>query len=204
MWKYFYHLTHRYFYHLTHQRKYFYHITHHQNLSGILEHGILSRSDAHSRRLTNTDISDPAVQNRRDRREPIFHRSIQDYAPLYINPKNPMLSRRRNIQDELVILKVSPDVLKRPEVLFTDGNAASSKTSFGLDWSVVEPSQPVLQAKYWIDFQDGRRKRCAELLVHPLVEPHHIVGAICRGLPLASQLRKLCPFPITVDASIFF
>ncbi|HKJ33293.1 MAG TPA: DarT ssDNA thymidine ADP-ribosyltransferase family protein, partial [Balneolales bacterium] len=78
---------------------YLYHMTHLANLNGILEKGLLSHNKAHKKGLLAQDISDSTVNNRRVK--------IHNYVPLYFNPKNPMLYRRRNIQDELVILCIN-------------------------------------------------------------------------------------------------
>lgn len=56
--------------------------------------------------------------------------------------------------------------MRLPGVVFTDGNAASDATQFynntedlnKIDWEV-------LKAERWTELPDGKRKRCAEVLV---------------------------------------
>jgi len=182
----------------------YYHITHYKNLLGIFKHGILSWNTAHANGVTETDISDPSVQQRRRRCEPIYNRSVHDYVPLYFNPKNAMLSRRKDLQHELVILKVSKDVLLEYEHLFTDGNAASANTKFSTDYSVVEPSKTALQSNYWAGEMDGKRRRCAVVLVFPTVEPRFIVSAICNSQTLVSTIQSMCPVPAVIDSTVFY
>lgn len=184
---------------------FFYHMTHKDNLAGILQHGILSHSNVLIRDdILATDISEAGVQKRRDRQEPANHRMLHEYAPLYINPKNPMLSARRSLQHEIVLLKISPTVLQDGQHVFTDGNAACHRTLFSSNSNVVETSIDVLNAKTWFDYIDGKRRRCAELLVYPKVQPVHILSAICSNNALADEVAMGTNLQIEVIPSMFF
>lgn len=185
--------------------EFFYHLTHKDNLAGILQHGILSHADVLSRDdVLAIDISDAGAQKWRDRAEPVNHRAIHDYAPLYINPKNPMLFVRRNIQHELVILRVSPKVLQYGQHVFSDGNAACRETKFSAESNIVEESIDALSSTYWSNCIDGKRRRCAELLVYPKVQPIHILSAICSNKALAKEIALETRTKIEVDPSMFF
>jgi hypothetical protein len=187
------------------QFQFFYHMTHKDNLAGILQHGILSHADVLIRDdILATDISEASVQIRRNRQEPANHRMIHDYAPLYINPKNPMLSARRSIQHEIVLLKISVEVLQGGQHVFSDGNAASHDTHFSSDSNIVSGSIDVLNAKTWFDYEDGRRRRCAELLVYPNVQPVHILSIICSNNTLAKEIAMGTNLQIEVNPSMFF
>lgn len=184
---------------------FFYHMTHKDNLAGILQHGILSHADVLARDdILAVDISDAGAQRWRDRLEPANHRMIHDYAPLYINPKNPMLFVRRNLQHEIVILKISPKVLQTGEHLFSDGNAASRETRFSPNSNIVAGSLDALNSAYWANCIDGKRRRCAELLVYPSVEPEHIVSAICSNKGLADEIAVISGIQVEVDPSMYF
>lgn len=180
-------------------------MTHKDNLSGILQHGILSHSDVLSRDdVLAVDISDPGAQRWRDRSESTNHRVIHDYAPLYINPKNPMLYVRRNIQHEIVILRISPEVLHDGQHVFADGNAASRETKFSPNSNIVADSIDAINAEYWANCVDGKRRRCAELLVSPKVRPTHILSAICNNIALAKKITTDTDLQVEVDSSYFF
>lgn len=181
-----------------------YHLTHYRNLDGILQRGILSWTEAHSLCLAPTDISDSEVQKLRCRPDPCHNRPIHDYAPLYINPRNPMLFSRKDIQNAIVVLRVSTSVLEANEHVFTDGNAASGDTRFSTNASVVIQSFDALNSKFWMDAEDGKRRRCAEVLVHPRVSPEYILEAFCRHEALAERLRAKTDLPITVKSTLFF
>ncbi len=143
-----------------------FHMTDIHNLENILENGLLSHNNARKNNLTKVDISDNEVNARRTRIEPIFRKSIHDYVPLYFNPRNPMLYVRKYMQNNIVILGIDPIVLGNENTIFTDGNAAANKTTFykeiddlkKLNWKCVN-------ADYWSEFTDGKRIRCAEVLV---------------------------------------
>jgi len=182
----------------------FYHLTHKRNLRSILHWGILSLNEAVRRGLHHEDISDPDVQRLRNRQEPVHKRFLHDYASLYFNPKNPMLYKRREMQDQLVILCISLDVLTAHGHVFADGNAAHHDTMFSADASVVAPSKAALTAPYWTDVEEGKRRRCAEVLVYPRVEPQFIVRGLCKNPMTVGALRATCALPLAVDKDIFF
>lgn len=187
------------------QFEFFYHLTHKDNLAGILQHGILSHADVLTRDdVLAVDISDAGAQKWRDRAEPVNHRAIHDYAPLYINPKNPMLFVRRDIQHEIVILKISPKVMQDGQHVFSDGNAACRETKFSADPNIVEESIDALNSTYWSNCIDGKRRRCAELLVYPKVQPIHVLSAICSNKTLAKEIALETRIRIEVDPSMFF
>ncbi len=145
---------------------YLYHMTHIDNLSSIAKSGLTTHNLAYANYHPH-DISDPEVQMRRRRRhDPINEKALHDYVALYFRARNPMLSRRRADQNSLAVLYISNRVMFFPGTIFTDGNAAATATKFydniaeldKLDWEC-------LQAQYWTNFEDGARKRCAEVLV---------------------------------------
>lgn len=187
------------------QFPFYYHMTHKSNLMGILQHGILSHADVLSRDdVLATDISDAGAQRRRERQEPVYNRSIHEYAPLYVNPRNPMLFVRRCIQHELVILVISHEVLHESQHVFTDGNAASRETRFSSSIDVVATSLEALYAGYWANCVDGKRRRCAELLVYKKVHPRYIVGAICSNNTLAHEIAMTTNLEAEINPSVFF
>ncbi len=97
-----------------------------------------------------------------------------------------MLYVRREMQPCLAVLCVEKEILCSPGVVFTDGNVAASETRFfnsldglgELDWGCLE-------AKLWTDYDDGKRKRCAEVLV-----PDHIPKRRVRRIVLAHKSAR--------------
>lgn len=191
---------------------YLYHFTHVENMPSILEHGLLSHNEAHAKGLVEEDLSDPEVQALRGNRRFSSGRSLHDFVPLYFNPKNPMLYRLREHQDDIVILFLDQRLLAQPGVFFTDGNAANWATKFfndlrhlaDLDWGCI-------RADYWNDFDDGKRKRCAEILVPDVIPFRKVQRRRVRTRSTRERFdalmravgKKLGP-PVGVDAGLFF
>lgn len=178
----------------------YYYLLPHKNLCSVLAHGILSRNELKRLGFPSVDISDPEVQCLRARTERIYGRQIHDYAPLYINPKNPMLYVRRDRQHEFVILVVSMAVLTDSNHVYTDGNAAVASTVFSIR-RVNSETEKVLKSKYWSDFPDGKRRRCAEVLVYPKVAPEYIMRGVCSNPNLVAHIQGICKLPVSVDSS---
>ena len=79
------------------------------NLPNIVEHGILSHNQA--ARVAHGSVAMEEIQTRRrDKRIP-GARSLHDYANLYFDAHNPMLSRLRERNDTICILRVGAGVL---------------------------------------------------------------------------------------------
>ncbi|QSV46651.1 DUF4433 domain-containing protein [Geobacter benzoatilyticus] len=181
-----------------------FHMTHISNLEGIFTHGILSNHEAHHRQLIASDISDPSVQCLRDKLDPRYNRPIHAYVPLYLNPRNPMLYVRKEMQEKICILEVSVSILEENEYLFTDGNAAAHDTQFfcNLDQLHLLPWD-VLKSKFWNDFTDGKRKRCAEFLIFPSISAEYIMRMHFINDRASSQVRSF-GLPRKISPTIFF
>lgn len=155
------------------------HMTHRDNITTIMDKGILCHSAAHNS-FRPTDISFESVQHWRTRIDPINKKPLHNYAPTYLNIRNPMLYVKRDINRDLCLIEISLSVLYESQFVFTDGNAAAKNTRFfnssldvhGLPWDV-------LKAEYWNDYIDGKRKRCAEVLIYPLIKPEYISRVYC-------------------------
>lgn len=180
-------------------------ITHKRNLVSIEKRGLLSLSEVLRRGLERFDVSNSEVQALRDRRrEPIWNRSIHDYVPLYLNPKNPMLSALRHLRGDLVILKIDDDVARTGEAIFCDGNAASAATQFSLDDEILKSAREALRAEYWRGVDDGTRRRMAEVLVHQRVAPDRINAVLCPNIEVVRKVAQDTKFYALTNPSKFF
>ena len=156
-----------------------YYLVHVDNMSSISQNGLLSRNRVRECDLAE-DIADENVIETRQRK-PFFNRSLLDFVPLYFTPKNPMLFVRKEIQDKIAILCLNKNLLLQEGTVFTDGNAASMETKCfrnpmaleNLDWECI-------RAQHWPEFEDGRRKRCAEVLVPDQISFSHVQRIITR------------------------
>ena len=188
----------------AHNVHFLYHITHINNLPSIMNRGLLSHSLAEN--LPHRDISMHDVNERRAWCETIYGRPIHDYVPLYFNPRNPMLFKRRNIQRELLILAIRREVLFAEKILVTDGNAASPRTEIFplhdiemIDWNGVHTS-------FWPDYEDGKRKICAEVLVPDRIDSREIETISCNNPSLLKYAESRIPTstPIRINTKLFF
>lgn len=185
-----------------------YHITHLGNLVSILKHGLFPHNIVRQR-MTKYSISDAEVNNIRDvRKESIYGRKVNDYVPLYFNPKNPMLYKIREI-DNLIILEIDRNLLLEENTIFSNGNASSQSSNFFnhvshlkyLNWSCI-------YGKKWSSIDDGKRIRCAEVLVNSMIPPKYIKKIICKDEELSHLLNmilnELTSVQIVFDPKFFF
>lgn len=104
-----------------------FHMTHINNLMSILQHGLFSHNTA----PTYLDISNPDVNSRRERIDPIHKNSLHEYVPLYFNPRNAMLyERQAEYRSDIVIIEVARSVCLSNYTLFTERNAAANGCRF--------------------------------------------------------------------------
>jgi len=161
--------------------KYLYHMTYISNLTSIITNGLLSHNKAYERGLIEVDISNPDVQDIRANL-PIYERPLHEYVPLYFSPRNPMLYSRKEHQEDIVIIGIDPQLLLETNVIFSDGNAASKGTQFYRGVQMLNQLQwNIIRAKFWCDFEDGKRIKCAEVLVYPTVAPNRIKAIFYRS-----------------------
>jgi len=185
-----------------------YHMTHQNNLSGIMTFGLLSHDEIRKMNKEIVDISEASVNDRRRKIEPIKHRSVHEYVPLYFNPKNPMLYKRKDLENEIVVLEIDRNILCDLDCVFTNGNAASSSTEFYDDIKMLEKLDwNCLRSASWTEFPDGKRTRCAEVLVYNSIPIDYIKAVNCfsdESLEIAR--KKCCGYEISVcmNKSIYF
>jgi len=189
---------------------YLYHMTHINNISSIYREGLVSNHRAHSSKILNRDISDPGVQKRRERLDPINNLSIHSYVPLYFNPKNPMLYVRKELQNNIAILVFDANsIFNHASTIYTDGNAASKQTKFysslsnlkDLDWGCIYATS------YWNDFDDGKRKRCAEILVPSHIKFNEVIKILVSDSSAVQRVKSQLgnyKIEVSIDGKFYF
>ena len=178
-----------------------------ENLSLIIQHGILSNTN--SKRLKVKTVALEAVQKIRAEKVVPNGRPLHNYANLYISARNPMMYKRRNL--ELAVVRVSMDVLDLPGVVIADGNAASEYTAF---WSspagLLKINKDKVFAESWIDNDPieqhvRRRVKCAEVLVPDKIDPKFITGFYVPNAELKTKVSEIVgSFSVDVNAHLFF
>jgi len=177
-----------------------YHMTHIDNLDTILKHGLL----AHDNPYQKKDISDCDVNRRRSRREPIYNKPIHSYVPFYFNPKNNMLLRRKNISDDIVILRFSNELLFKENILFTDANASTDRANFYKNISDLEYLNwdCIFTTGLYNDFEDGGNKRMAEVLIPSKVEIDNLEAIITRNNETKEKVLKILEYNKISDIKV--
>jgi len=185
-----------------------YHMSHFSNIEKIIKYGILSHNNVEALYLKHEDISDNQVNDRRRRNEPIYNKPIHDYAPFYFNHKNPMLFRRINIQHEIAIIEIDRSAIYQYKGLITDGNAAAQPTRFfsGMD-SLSQLDWNCLMADNWNEIPDGKRKRCAEVLILGRVPSSRIKNIFCFSEGIEKIIKPACydvNIPVKIKKNMYF
>ena len=178
---------------------------HLDNIKSILELGILSHNIAHSKGVVNVDISMQQVNERRNRIEPTLGGNIHDFAPLYINPKNPMLYYlcANGQRENLILLKVTPQILLADNVAFSDGNAAVRTTNFytniddfnKLNWTIIKDN-------YWTNYPDGKRIKCSEVLVQDKIPIYYVTNIFTYSEATLEKILPLFPNHLGIETYI--
>jgi len=187
-----------------------YFITPIENISSILKYGILSHNL--SKKLHHCSVAMSAIQDRRHNKKIPNAGNLHDYANLYFDAHNPMLSKVRDRNDEICILCVTPEVLDLQGVIISDQNAASNYVRF---YSVADGlaaiNKDMLFARYWKhsenQYEEWAHKsiKCAEVLVPVKVEPKYIIGAYVANLIVLKTFEKLnIQLTVSIKGDIFF
>ena len=119
---------------------------------------------------------------------------MHQYANLYFDPRNPMLSKRRNQNEEICILKFNRAILDLEGVILSDRNASSKYVKFYRVKDGLEKINfDLVYAKYWTDsdyLNQSIKKsiKCAEVLV-PYCIPFNYV--VCAAVVSRNSENKL-------------
>jgi hypothetical protein len=186
-----------------------YFITEIANVASIMREGILSHNAA--RKVPHYSIAEHGVQERRkDKKIPGTSKRLHDYANLYFDAHNPMLSARRHMNDQICILCINKEVLFLDGVIITDQNASRDC------W--FKPAQeglPLLKseevfAQFWIYREDPVEEyrlkgvKCAEVLVPNRVHRDYIFAAYVANNIALEAFRQESALRVDINGSLFF
>jgi len=171
----------------AHNVEFIYHMTHVRNIPNILKYGL----QGHGNEFQKRDISNQEVNSRRSRREPVYGKRIHKYVPFYFSPRNPMLFVQEH-EDDIVILVFPASLMYEDGMVFTDGNASASSTSFYRDLCDLDNlNWACLNSNYWPDFRDGKREKMAEVLLPKKVDKSKILGILCKNKNTKQKVNEL-------------
>lgn len=179
------------------------------NIPSIMRRGLLSNERA--QRVTHTSIAMNEVQERRDNVKIPNGLKLHQYANVYFDPHNSMLSARRSQNENICILKIDYQILDIPGVIISDRNASSDYASFyspEMGMNLIDFD--LVYARYWIDedyFEQMRKKsiKCAEVLVPHVIPYDYVICAAVINEVAAEKLQNVgFDKQIQMEPRIFF
>ena len=183
-------------------------ITYIENVPSILKRGILSHNK--SRNINFCDISERGVQELRAKKKiPGTNKSLHDYANLYFDAHNPMLSARRSENDKICVLRIKNIVLNIDGVIITDKNAARECWFKTVDEGLPLLNKDEIYATSWIydnPIKQDKHKgiKCAEVLFPDCVHPDYIIGAYVANSIAFENLCNLSDINVIIKSKLFF
>ena len=180
------------------------------NVSSILKHGILSHTLA--AQLTHDSVAMPEIQAIRQNKQIPGARRLHEYANLYFDAHNAMLSRVRGHNSTICVLRVNPGVLDLPGVIVTDRNAASSWVSFlPVEDGLKAIDRERLFARSWkhpedmYDEMNHKSEKCSEVLVPDQVDVQFLLGAYVANQHALAAFQTLgTRLPVRLRSDMFF
>ncbi len=185
-------------------------ITHFDNIESITRHGIVSRNLAKKKMLNFNDISEEGVQDRRSgKKVPGTNKVLHDYANLYFDAHNPMLSARRSKNNEICVLRIKSDVLDLNDVIVTDKNAARECWFKTVAEGLQFLDRDEVYATFWLndDYWEQERLKgikCAEVLVPNEISAKYIVGVYVANQAAFDYFKKVSNLPVETKSGLFF
>lgn len=189
-----------------------FYITHIKNASSILHRGILSHALVEAEGIQVEHIYDAQIVSaRRDRIAP-NSKSLWEFANLYFQPRNAMLYRvkcEKPIED-IVILAVRPDILDRPDIFISMGNAASPLSEIlpaREGRRDISKLRQIMTSEFWKEEDGSKRKMMAECLVPDVVPPDYIQAIYVANHHAAEKAKEMLQgsrIPIVPEPGMFF
>lgn len=185
-----------------------YYITDIANLPSILRRGILSHN--HVAKIKHKSIAEEGVQERRKKKIPGTNNHLHDYANLYFDAHNPMLSARRHLNDSICVLIISKNVLKVNGIILTDQNASRACRFMTLDDGLPLLSKEEIFAQFWINKDDPMEEyrlkgiKCSEVLVPVKVGVSLITGAYVANATALRLFQQVSSLTVEIRPDIFF
>ena len=134
------------------------------------------------------------------------------YANLYFQPRNAMMYRlvHQTSSKDLVIVGIKTGVLDEPDVVITDGNAASDTTQFyatseGL--KNLERQWSIIQNDWWNNSDGSKRKMMAECLVPDRIKPGYIETVYVAHEKMIDAVQKIVSsqdITVSAEPDLFF
>ena len=182
------------------------------NIQSIIEHGILSHNQSVQLPHDDSIAMQEMQEKRKIKKIPGTNKKLHDFANLYFDAHNPMLSKRRDQNDEICVLRINAEVMDLPNIIIADQNASSDYVRFyPVPKGLMAIDKDMVFARYWThrdnQFEEWAHKsiKCAEVLVPDKIEPQYILGAYVANQPALDAFKKLrTDLTVRIKSDIFF
>ncbi len=180
------------------------------NVLSIIKYGILSHKL--SQKLPHESLAMEEIQSKRKNKQIPGARRLHEYANFYFDVHNPMLSKRRDQNDQICILRVNPSVLDLPGVIISDQNASSDYVRFDkVETGLKVLDKDTIFARFWlhpdnrIEEWAHKSAKCAEVLVPDKVGPEYIFGSYVANQTALKAFKQLnIQLTVCIKSDIFF
>lgn len=187
-----------------------YYITPIANLLSIMQYGILSNEL--SKKLPHESLAMEEIQSKRENKQIPSARKLHEYANLYFDAHNPMLSKIRDRNSQICVLCVDPSILDSYNVIISDRNASSNYVRFYTVKAGLEAlNKDTIFANFWLhpdnQYEEWAHKsaKCAEVLVPDKIDSRYILGAIVANNTALAAFKKLqISLTVSIKSDIFF
>ena len=197
-----------------------YYITDIENVSSILDKGILSHNDV--KNIPHVDISNKTIQSLRGSKTIELDDNNKTALPLwsfvclFAQPHNAMMYVSRG--KHICVIRIDKTILERDDIFISDRNASCHNAKFmrAKHWSLTDETARCLYSRYSlpkssnaIDANDYKSIRQLEILCPKKVTRDYILGFFVKQKEDMQTLLniakdKLSSLSITVNANIFF
>jgi len=184
-------------------------ITDIKNAPTILRDGILSHNRAC--KVNHCSIAEHGVQERRKNKKiPGTTKYLHDYANLYFDAHNPMLSARRDMNDKICVLRVKNDILSLDDVIVTDQNASRACWFKPVSTGLPLLNKDEVFAEFWVNRSDPMEEyrlkgiKCAEVLVPVCIKPAYIFAAFVANETALNAFKKTSSLSVEINRGVFF
>lgn len=182
------------------------------NVQSIIKHGILSHNKSVKLPHDDSIAMQEMQEKRKIKKIPGTNKKLHDFANLYFDAHNPMLSRRRDQNAEICVLRINAKVIGLPNVIIADRNASSDYVRFyPVSRGLAAIDKDRLFARYWThrdnQYEEWAHKsvKCAEVLVPDKVEPQYILGIYVANQTALDTIKKLrTDLTVCIKSDIFF
>lgn len=155
------------------------------NALSIMQRGIVSHINATA--IEHESVAMDEIQERREGIRVPQGRPLHEYVNLFIDARNPMMYKRRNLYREICVFRVETDVLDLPQVVVADRNASTDIVRFAAapeGLSIIDKDMAFAES-WWAPGDEIRNKRRGQLRSAEVLVPERVPVEYISGIYVA-------------------